>query len=82
MVLGTGDSGQGFKYMPNVGKYISQVALKGENSLDKDKKELWRWRPDMGKKRDLKDLQGRYGGSNEVKDLKNVKQWSNGKSHL
>lgn len=82
LVLGTGDSGQGFKYMPNVGKYISQVALKGENSLDKDKKELWRWRPDMGKKRDLNDLQGRYGGSNEVKDLKDVKQWSNGKSQL
>ncbi|CUM67288.1 uncharacterized protein PRCAT00004981001 [Priceomyces carsonii] len=78
LILGTGDSGQGFKYMPNVGKYISQVALKGESSLDKDKKKFWRWRPDMGKNRNLNDLQGRYGGSNEVKDLKDVKEWSDG----
>lgn len=80
LVLGTGDSGQGFKYMPNVGKYISQVALMGENSLDKDKKELWRWRPHMGKNRDLNALQGRYGGSNRIKDLKDVEKWSIGKN--
>lgn len=79
LVLGTGDSGQGFKYMPNIGKYISQVALRGESSLDKEKRDLWRWRPEIGKKRNLSSLQGRNGGSNLVKDLEDIEEWSNGK---
>lgn len=79
LVLGTGDSGQGFKYMPIVGKYISEVIVNGDKALDAEKRELWRWRPETGNTRDVKSLQGRSGGSNEIKDLGDISEWSEGK---
>lgn len=79
LVLGTGDSGQGFKYMPIVGKYIGDIAVNGVNALDEEKKKLWRWRPETGRTRDLKDLQGRSGGNNEVVDLGPGIKWVDGK---
>ncbi|ODV96267.1 hypothetical protein PACTADRAFT_49644 [Pachysolen tannophilus NRRL Y-2460] len=77
LVLGTGDSGKGFKYMPVVGDYISEIVLKGEQSLPKTKREAWAWRPTS--ERDIYALQGRWGGSNAIKDLKDVKNWTTAK---
>lgn len=75
LILGTGDSGQGFKYMPVVGQYIASVTLNGRSSLPEDMRDAWRWRPETALNRDVWDLQGRYGGSNLVKDLKDIDEW-------
>lgn len=80
LTLGTGASGQGFKYMPIIGKYIAGVALKGNTFLDEEKRKMWRWRPETGDDRDLKDNQGRWGGNNRVDDLGNILKWSDGSS--
>lgn len=78
LILGTGDSGQGFKYMPNIGKYIGRVATDGDKALDTEKRNLWRWRPETGKTRDIMALQHREGGSNKIKDLQEITKWSDG----
>lgn len=78
LVLGTGDSGQGFKYMPIIGEYIAQVVLNGVESIPQDKRKAWRWRPETAKNRDIGALQQRLGGSNQVKDLKDISEWSKG----
>lgn len=78
LILGTGDSGQGFKYMPIIGKYISQVVIQGDIGLEGLKRQAWRWRPEIGKKRDIFDLQGREGGTNIIKDLKSIDEWTDG----
>lgn len=76
LILGTGDSGQGFKFMPVVGKYISQIILEGSSSLDKTKATAWRWRQEQGVERDIFARQGRYGGTNVIKDLKDIDKWT------
>ncbi|KAG0674299.1 hypothetical protein C6P40_003874 [Pichia californica] len=76
LILGTGDSGQGFKYMPNVGKYISQVILEGSSSLGESKSKAWGWKKDQGENRDILALQGRVGGTNIIKDLKEIDNWT------
>jgi sarcosine oxidase / L-pipecolate oxidase len=79
LVLGTGDSGQGFKYMPNVGKYISQIILEGNKSLPEEKLKAWSWRKEQAGDRDIGALQGRFGGSNILKDLKDIEEWTEAK---
>lgn len=76
LILGTGDSGQGFKFMPNVGKYISQVILEGSSSLEPEKARFWGWREEQGKHRNILAKQGRVGGTNVIKDLKEVQDWT------
>ncbi|QPG76696.1 hypothetical protein FOA43_004090 [Brettanomyces nanus] len=78
LILGTGDSGQGFKYMPIIGKYIAAVTRKGNEGLCEEKREAWRWRPETAANRDIYALQERAGGSNKIKDLKDVGSWTNG----
>lgn len=77
LVLGTGDSGQGFKYMPNVGKYIAKVVM--DEDLESDERfKSWTWRPETALKRDILAKQGRVGGSNVIKDLKEIDSWTDG----
>lgn len=76
LVLGTGDSGKGFKYMPIVGDYISEIVLKGNDSLDDEKRKCWGWRPEQAEHRDIYELQHRMGGLNIVKDLKEIHDWT------
>lgn len=78
LILGTGDSGQGFKYMPNVGKYIAEVVMNGDEGLEPLKREAWKWRPEMAAKRDIYNNQKRQGGINVIKDLKDVTEWTDG----
>lgn len=78
LVLGTGDSGKGFKYMPIVGEYISEIVLKGDSALDDEKRKKWAWIPVA--ERDNYALQGRVGGSNVIKDLKDIESWTDGQS--
>lgn len=79
LILGTGDSGQGFKFCPIVGHYISKVVLEGDEALDPLKREAWKWRPETAKNRDIFDVQGRDGGINIIKDLKDISEWTDGK---
>ncbi|GMM37868.1 hypothetical protein DASC09_051930 [Saccharomycopsis crataegensis] len=79
LILGTGDSGKGFKYMPISGEYISTIVLEGSQALSSEKREAWRWRPESAVPRDVRATQGRYGGTNVVKDLKDITEWTNGK---
>lgn len=79
LILGTGDSGQGFKFIPIVGKYISQIILEGSSSLDKSVADAWRWRQEQGKQRNIFAPQGRFGGTNVIKDLKDIDEWTFGK---
>lgn len=76
LVLGTGDSGQGFKYMPIIGKYISQVILEGCSSLGEFKSKAWSWRQEQAENRDILARQGRFGGTNIIKDLKEIDAWT------
>ncbi|GME70568.1 unnamed protein product [Ambrosiozyma monospora] len=78
LVLGTGDSGKGFKYMPVVGDYLSKIVQYGDGILSEEKREAWKWRPETAVNRDIYDLQGRLGGSNLIKDLGSIKEWTEG----
>jgi sarcosine oxidase/L-pipecolate oxidase len=76
LILATGDSGKGFKYMPIVGEYISEIALKGDRALDEEKRKAWGWRPELAVDRDIYKLQQRMGGLNIIKDLKDIDKWT------
>ncbi|CDK26347.1 unnamed protein product [Kuraishia capsulata CBS 1993] len=82
LVLATGDSGQGFKFMPIIGKYISTVVLEGDKALDSIRRNAWKWRPEQAESRNILHRQGRFGGSNEVKDLKAIDEWTDGNACL
>lgn len=71
LVLATGDSGHGFKHMPNIGKYIARLICYGPAALGEEKAQKWRWRPETAGDR----IQNRFGGSGEVKDLHDIKRW-------
>ncbi|KAG7835484.1 hypothetical protein KL942_005307 [Ogataea angusta] len=77
LILATGDSGQGFKYMPIIGHYISELVMKGDSGLPEVHRKAWRWRPETAEGRDIYNLQGRFGGSNRVKDLSELSDWTN-----
>jgi len=71
LILATGDSGHGFKFMPVIGKYISELVIKGKKNVDSNIYNHWKWRPETSKDR----LQDRFGGEGRVKDLKEIKDW-------
>lgn len=71
LVLATGDSGHGFKHMPNIGRYIARLICYGPASLGEEKNQKWRWRPETSGDR----IQNRFGGSGSVKDLNDIKEW-------
>ncbi|KAK6198631.1 FAD dependent oxidoreductase [Scheffersomyces amazonensis] len=83
LILGTGDSGQGFKYMPIIGKYITSYIIGSSNSLvPPEIRNCWKWRPDQGQNRDIYCLQNRSGGSDKVRNLCEIKQWSHEKEQI
>jgi sarcosine oxidase/L-pipecolate oxidase len=55
------------------------VALEGRDALPDEKREAWKWRPEQALNRDIYNVQNRYGGSNKVKDIKDISQWVNAK---
>lgn len=61
LLLGTGDSGHGFKFLPTIGKYIADALEGKETGLRHE----WRWR-----KQEWKRDRTRPG--DEVKDLRGV----------
>ncbi|CCH44334.1 hypothetical protein BN7_3896 [Wickerhamomyces ciferrii] len=71
LVVATGDSGHGFKFMPIVGKYISELVVKGRNHVNRDFFNHWKWRPETTKDR----TDDRHGSTNTASDLKYIKSW-------
>lgn len=71
LILATGDSGHGFKHMPTIGRYVARLISHGLGSLDDEKRQSWRWRPETSNDR----IQDRFGGSGNVVDLSEIKEW-------
>lgn len=67
LIVATGDSGNAFKMLPVIGKYIGDL-VEGKK-LDSLAKDAWRWREDKaGRSR-------RFGGDGETRDLKEMVGW-------
>jgi sarcosine oxidase/L-pipecolate oxidase len=73
LILAVGGSGHGFMQIPVIGKYIADCL---EGQLDPRMATAWRWRPETAVNRAWKDTQGRFGGSNTVRDFQDVKEWT------
>lgn len=69
LLLATGDSGNGFKMLPVMGKYIADL-VEGK-SLDPILQEAWKWRPGQ------QSCEKRWGGNNDgqTEDLKDMDGW-------
>ncbi|KAL6246902.1 hypothetical protein RBB50_006209 [Rhinocladiella similis] len=74
LIVATGDSGNAFKMLPVMGRYISDL-VEGR-SLDPMLKEAWRWRPDKTSR------DQRWGGDGKTRDLKNVDGWKSDEAQL
>ncbi|CAN6631594.1 hypothetical protein TRVA0_013S01134 [Trichomonascus vanleenenianus] len=75
VVLASGDSGKSYMLIPIIGKYISAIAIGGNEALSEGDRECFRWRPETSKLRD--DTQHRWGGKGVVTDLKDIDEWTN-----
>lgn len=73
LVLGVGGSGHGFSHIPSVGGYIAD-AMEGVLSISL--KDAFKWRPEIAVNRDWKDTQDRFGGTREVMNFQEVKEWT------
>ncbi|KAI9925609.1 hypothetical protein ASPWEDRAFT_52237 [Aspergillus wentii DTO 134E9] len=84
LLVAVGGSGNGAMQMPTIGGFISD-ALEGK--LQKELKDVVRWRPETAVDRDWKDTQDRFGGPNKVMDFQKIgeDEWTRieeGKSRL
>jgi sarcosine oxidase/L-pipecolate oxidase len=68
LILGTGDSGFGFKMLPTIGKYLSDL-VEGK-SIEPMLQDVWRWRPEN------RDRKTRVGGDRKDRDLKDMDGWN------
>ncbi|KAB8299284.1 hypothetical protein EYC80_001363 [Monilinia laxa] len=73
LVLAVGASGHGFMHITSVGGLVVDSM---EGKLDPKLKHAFRWRPGTAVNRNWKDLQGRFGGPNEIMDLQEVTEWT------
>lgn len=71
--LAVGGSGHGFMHITSVGGLVADSM---EGNLDPKLKYAFRWRPETAVNRNWKDLQGRFGGPNEIMDFQEVKEWT------
>ena len=69
LTLAVGGSGHGFMQISVIGRYIVDCL---EGKLDHRMARVWRWRPETAVDRDWTDTQGRFGGSNTVRDLQQL----------
>ncbi|CCH41315.1 hypothetical protein BN7_854 [Wickerhamomyces ciferrii] len=70
LVLATGDSGHAFKFMPVIGKYISELVIKGKANVDRETYDHWRWRPEVTRE------DTRIGGDGKRRDIGEFKRWT------
>ncbi|KAI9642192.1 hypothetical protein NHQ30_008994 [Ciborinia camelliae] len=74
LTLAVGGSGHGFMHITSVGGFVVDLM---EGKLDHKLKNAFRWRPETAVDRIWKDLQGRFGGPNEIMDFQEVTEWTN-----
>jgi sarcosine oxidase/L-pipecolate oxidase len=55
-----------------IGEYIVDCL---EGRLDPRMSKAWRWRPETAVNRNWNDTQGRFGGSNTIRDFHDVQDW-------
>lgn len=67
LIIATGDSGNAFKMLPVIGKYIGDLVQGRE--LDSLVKEAWKWREDKAGRSE------RFGGDGKTRDLKEMDGW-------
>ena len=75
LVLGVGDSGHGFAYLPAIGSVIADCL---EDCMDVKQKQLFQWRPQIAVDHDWRSPLHRFGpeGSNHVMDFQKVQGWT------
>ncbi|KAJ5820060.1 hypothetical protein N7474_005651 [Penicillium riverlandense] len=75
LLVAVGGSGNGAMQMPTIGGFIVD-ALEGR--LQKELKDVVRWRPETSVDRDWRSTQNRYGGPDKLMDFQDVKpdQWT------
>ncbi|TGO51405.1 hypothetical protein BCON_0162g00280 [Botryotinia convoluta] len=73
LTLAVGGSGHGFMHITSVGGFVADLM---EGVLDPKLKNAFRWRPETAVNRNWKDLQGRFGGPNEIMDFQDVREWT------
>ncbi|TGO34028.1 hypothetical protein BHYA_0215g00040 [Botrytis hyacinthi] len=73
LTLAVGGSGHGFMHITSVGGFVADLM---EGVLDLKLKNAFRWRPETAVNRNWKDLQGRFGGPNEIMDFQDVREWT------
>ncbi|KAF7895627.1 uncharacterized protein EAF01_009589 [Botrytis porri] len=73
LTLAVGGSGHGFMHITSVGGFVADLM---EGVLNPKLKNAFRWRPETAVNRNWKDLQGRFGGPNEIMDFQNVREWT------
>ncbi|RAH65969.1 NAD(P)/FAD-dependent oxidoreductase [Aspergillus aculeatinus CBS 121060] len=71
LVVAVGASGNGAMQMPSIGGFIAD-ALEGH--LQKEVKDVVRWRPETAVDRDWKATQNRFGGPDAIMDFQKVKE--------
>lgn len=69
LLVAVGGSGNGAMQMPTIGGFIAD-ALEGR--LQKELKDVVRWRPETAVDRDWRSTQNRFGGPNKVMDFQEV----------
>lgn len=72
LTLAVGGSGHGFMQITVIGEYIVDCL---EGRLDPRMSKAWRWRPETAVNRNWIDTQGRFGGSNTIRDFHDVQDW-------
>ncbi|EAW11581.1 NAD(P)/FAD-dependent oxidoreductase [Aspergillus clavatus NRRL 1] len=75
LVVAVGGSGNGAMQMPTIGGFIADAL---EGSLQKDLKDVVRWRPETAVGRDWRATQNRFGGPGQIMDFQNLEegQWT------
>lgn len=71
LVVATGDSGNAFKMLPVIGRYIGDVVER--KPLPAICAQAWRWRPEKNDRSEGES--SRWGGDWELKDLKDMAGW-------
>ncbi|KAH8201415.1 hypothetical protein TruAng_004415 [Truncatella angustata] len=77
LFIAAGGSGNGFMYSPAVGMLVVDLI---EGQVEDRLAKTLGWRPETAEERDWFDVQGRYGGTGKVVDLKAFKddEWTSG----
>ncbi|KAL4924060.1 NAD(P)/FAD-dependent oxidoreductase [Aspergillus undulatus] len=69
LVVAVGGSGNGAMQVPSIGGFIVDAM---EGRLDKEVKEVVRWRPETAINRDWNSTQGRHGGPEKVRNFQDI----------